>query len=203
MTDSQDAFTMEFADKSRSMWDAFRLLSREPRPHIDDVRLSLLLAHELAIRDALSRYIYYYDSKDVSGAVSMYAADAVLVNPRGTYVGHDAIRANYQYLVSLTKMVMHYAMNHLVRLEADLTTAWMTAYIHSVGLTSEGQYTCTVGTYLDHLRLVDGDWLIIERRITANFRHGLVNPPRVTSPPPPPPTRIETSIDLVGRDYFF
>ena len=153
---------------------------------------------EAAVKDVLTRYTYFYDGADIDGVMSVFHDDCVLINPRGTYIGKDAIRRNYAFLISLSKIVLHFASNVMVRFNNDGEDAWMTAYYYGVAATPDGELIATGGTYADHLIKVKRSWKIIERRITYNLRHTLSPAPPGRMARAPVPTRRQSSRDIVG-----
>jgi ketosteroid isomerase-like protein len=159
-----------------------------------------LLEEESAVRDALVRYTYFYDAKDPDGILTVFREDCVLINPRGTYVGHEAIRRNYVYLMGLSKVSMHFAPNALVRVEPSGHTAWLTGFYHDVSAFADGRLVGTGGTYADRLSRERGGWKIAARRITYNFRHRLT-PEAPPAGSPPTPSKVETSRDIVGPTF--
>jgi ketosteroid isomerase-like protein len=181
------------------MWAMHGALARLPRarPQGSEDRLRLL-EEELAVKDLLVRYTYFYDAGDLDGVMTVFHDDCVLINPRGTYEGKNAIRHNYEYLISLSKIVFHLAPNVMVRVAEDFSQAWMTAYYYGIAVTPDGRLIATAGTYADRLVKTDEGWKIIERRITYNFRNSLSALPPTDMPAAPPPSRIESSRDLVG-----
>jgi hypothetical protein len=178
------------------MWSVHHALATMPRlrGNTPEERLRLL-EEEAAVKDVLARYTYFYDAADLDGVMGVFHDDCVLINPRGTYVGREAIRRNYGYLMSLSRIVLHFAPNAIVRLLSE-TEAWMTAYYYGVAVTPERTLNGTGGTYIDHLVKHDGDWKIVERRISYNFRHALE--PQPPSGRPPEATRNESSRDIIG-----
>jgi hypothetical protein len=156
------------------------------------------IEEEAAVRDVLTRYTYFYDGADLDGVMSVFHDDCVLINPRGSYIGKDAIRRNYAFLISLSKIVLHFATNVMVRFTKDGKDAWMTAYYYGVAATPNRKLIATGGTYADHLVKVKGDWRILERRITYNMRHRLPPAPPGRMARAPIPTRKQSSRDIVG-----
>lgn len=182
-----------------SMWSIHHALATMPHLRADTLEGRLtLLEEEAAVRDVLARYTYFYDGADLDGVMSVFHDDCVLINPRGTYVGKEAIRRNYAFLISLSKVVLHFATNVMVRLLGN-TDAWMTAYYYGVAVAGDGTLNGTGGTYIDHLIKRDGSWKIVERRISYNFRHRLERQPFSGSPPEP--TRGESSRDIIGPAF--
>jgi ketosteroid isomerase-like protein len=186
-------------DLHGSMWSLHSAVANRRRasPSSPEARIRLL-EEEQAVREVLVRYTYYYDAADLDGVMSVFHDDCLLINPRGTYVGKEAIRRNYGYLISLTKIVFHLAPNVLVRVADDLQQAWMTAYYYGVAVAPDGKLNATAGTYADRLLKTGEDWKIVARRITYNLRNSLAALPPVDLPQAPAPTRAETSRDIVG-----
>jgi ketosteroid isomerase-like protein len=151
---------------------------------------------EAAIRDLLHAYAYCYDGNDLEGAVAVFHPDCVLVNPRGTYVGSEAIRRNYRYLLSVRRFSFHQLSNIVIRLSPDGHEALSTAYFHVVQIGTAAGADAGDGTYVDRLVRQDG-WRIIERRITLNLAYALGVLPEAW-PPRPEPSRPEGSRDWIG-----
>lgn len=182
------------------MWSIHHALARTPRRSTSTLGRQRLIEEELAVKDVLVRYTYFYDGGDLDGVMSVFHDDCVLINPRGTYVGKEAIRRNYGFLIALSKIVLHLAPNAMVRFAEGAKEAWMTAYYYGVAATPERKLIATGGTYADRLVKVKGDWKIIERRITYNFRHTLSPEAPGSFPPAPTPTRKQSSRDIIGPD---
>ena len=186
-------------DLRGSMWNVHHAVATMPRPRGATAAARLqLLEDEAAIKDLLGRYTYFYDGADIDGVMGVFHDDCTLVNPRGTYVGKDAVRRNYAFLISLSKIVLHLAPNAIVRVAGDGKNAWMTAYYYGIAATPDGKLIGTGGTYADRLVKVKDGWKIKERRISYNFRHTLAPQAPGLSPAPPAPTRNESSRDIIG-----
>jgi ketosteroid isomerase-like protein len=151
---------------------------------------------ELAIRDLINAYTYFYDAKDIDRLMNIYSDDCVLVNPRGTYIGTQAIRANYEGLKGGTDLIFHHANNVVVALADDSSEGWATAYLYSVSLRANGARAATMGTYVFHVARRGDEWKVIECRITDDDRHTFGPPPEIARGTVPTPTRPETSRDL-------
>ena len=191
--------TLPQFDMRGSMWSVHHALARLARGRRASLEQRLrLVEEELAAMDLLACYTYFYDGGDLDGVMSVFHDDCVLINPRGTYVGKDAIRRNYAFLISLSKIVLHFAPNVAVRIAEDASEAWMTSYYYAVAATKDGKLVATGGTYADRLVKVGGDWKIIERRITYNFRHTAIAEAPGSTPAPPKPTKNESSRDIIG-----
>ncbi|AKS32115.1 nuclear transport factor 2 family protein [Mycolicibacterium goodii] len=168
------------------------------------------LEDELAIRDAFGRYHYFYDCGDADSVANLFTEDAVLVNPRGTYIGRAAVKRNYEFLMSRSGPVFHYATNVTVRVsESDPDQAHSTAFlwcVHSTGEDDRGRATTiggAGGTYAIEWRRHDGEWLMAASRLTLNYRVGFTSPAGSTSALPPAPDLAESSTDWLRHDPDF
>lgn len=168
------------------------------------------LEDEIAIRDAFSRYHYYYDCGDAESIAGLFTEDAVLVNPRGTYVGRDAVKRNYVYLVNRSGPVFHYATNITVRVDEDepdeaLLTAFLWC-VNSVGQDEDGRATrigAGGGTYAVKWHRFDGTWLMAASRLTLNYKVGFTSPGGAKPGDPPEPDVAESSTDWLRDDPEF
>ncbi|MBM3491340.1 MAG: nuclear transport factor 2 family protein [Alphaproteobacteria bacterium] len=154
------------------------------------------IEQEAAIRDLLHSYAYCYDGNDLDGAIAVFHADCVLVNPRGTYVGIEAIGRNYRYLLAARRFSFHHLSNIVVRFAPGGREALSTAYFHVVQIGNAASADAGEGTYVDRLVRQDG-WRIIERRITLNVSYAVSVLPEAW-PPRPEPSRPEGSRDWIG-----
>jgi uncharacterized protein (TIGR02246 family) len=129
------------------------------------------LREELDLRDLLTRYAWALDRRDLEAVMSYFHDDCVVVNPRGSYAGREAIRANYEHLMPRGELLYHLTGNVAVQLlgEAEAT---MAAYFFSI-VRSDGADQAVTGTYDDRLVKADGRWQIVERRIAVTFSHTL------------------------------
>lgn len=183
-----------------SLWSLHHAMARTPRGDLTSARGLSRLAEERAVHDVLARYTFFYDGGDLDGVMSVFHDDCTLINPRGTYIGKDAIRTNYGFLISLSKVVLHFATNVLVRFSKDGKEARMGAYYYAIAATPDGKLIGTGGTYADRLVKDKGEWKIIARRITYNFRNTLSPEAPPSASLAPAPTRNESSRDILGPD---
>ena len=165
------------------------------------------LEDELAVRDAFTRYHYFYDMGDTDAIAALFAQDAILVNPRGTYIGRDQVRANYQFLVDRPGPVFHYATNVLVRVSDDGGEAWLTAFLWLVytiktaeAVADPREPSAGGGSYAIRWRKVDGAWLISESRLTLNYRVGFAPAAVGLRQAAPEPDLQESSRDWLDSD---
>jgi hypothetical protein len=182
------------------MWGVHHALARAPRPRPDSIEDRLeLIESELAARDVLCRYAYFYDGKDIDGLMSVFHPEAKVVNPRGTYIGADAIRANYEFLMGLFRIVFHYAPNVMVRVLDG--SAWVTSYLLSVGVVGDG-FNANCSSYVARLVRHGGHWRIKEMRITSNVPIDLQRRADAMRGfgEPPEPTEETSSRDWIGAD---
>jgi hypothetical protein len=189
----------------RSMWGVHHALARTPRARggTREDRLELIEL-ELAARDVLTSYTYFYDGRDLDGLMSVFHEDCTLVNPRGTYVGRDAIRRNYEYLMDVLRMVFHYAPNVMVRVLEDRRSAWVSSYLFSVGVVEDDRFNGNCSSYAARLAMTDDGWRIREMRITTNVPIDLrrrSDPMRAFSSPPEP-THETSSRDWIGAEHL-
>ncbi|SEJ66365.1 SnoaL-like domain-containing protein [Sphingobium sp. AP50] len=168
------------------MWDIFKQLGHRPRTAgLSKEDIAILDHEEAEVLDAFKRYHYLYDSRDLDGVVARFTDDCVLVNPRGTYIGKDAIRENYEYLINRPRFFIHYGTNTLVRFEPGMEEAWLGAFYQAaIILPDKSSYT-GCGTYMKRLHKRTGEWRVFEARITGNHRFDhMVGPGAPSSPPP-------------------
>lgn len=186
---------------AKDMWQPLRETADHPQLAPDSLEARLRrVEHEMAIRDLLVKYAYAYDSNDLDRVVSVFSDDCVLVNPRATFVGADAIRVNYAHLISTRRYSFHHVTNVQVRLNAALDEAAASSYWTDKHVGKSGSIDGSDGTYTDRLRLIGGQWKIVERRITANIFY-VMTPYPDPWPPLPEPTRKEGTRDWFGTTY--
>lgn len=187
---------------SREMWEPHLKAADHPvlTPKDLDARIRLL-EEERAIRDLLIKYAYCYDANNVPGVVSVFDKDAVLTNPRGTFVGSEEIRRCYEHLITTRRYSFHHVTNITVRLSEDMNEALATTYWTDKHVGRSGSIDGSDGTYVDRLRKSGADWRIVERRITANIFY-VMTPIPDPWPPVPSPTRPENTREWVGKDYM-
>jgi ketosteroid isomerase-like protein len=186
----------------RSFWGLLHdHLRIKDQPSGDLARRVQRLEDELALRDLLNTYTYYYDGSDLEGVVSVFTEDATLVNPRGTYVGAQAIRTNYAYNISNRKLSFHYASNVVVRVSEDGKEAAISAFYNAASVYASRSLASNGGSYSIRARKTAAGWKIAEMRITYNYRARLAaDNPADTLKPFPTPTRPESSKDWIGPD---
>ncbi len=186
---------------SRDMWLPLNETADRPRiaPSTLESRLQRI-EEELAVRDLLVRYAYAYDSNDLDRVVSVFSNDCVLVNPRATFVGAEAIRVNYAHLISTRRYSFHHVTNVTVRLNAQANEAVATSYWTDKHVGKSGSIDGSDGTYVDRLRKIGSEWKIVERRITANIFY-VMTPYPDPWPPLPEPTKKEGTRDWFGTTY--
>lgn len=191
------------AEWGSGMWGIFDELASKPRCHNDSPEHRALVLHEEAeVLDLFRRYHYHYDAGNINAVMDLFTEDCAVINPRGTYVGAEAIRSNYDYLTGGRYFIQHFGTNHLVRFEENMQEAWLGAFYQSVVIVRKGKAFNVGGTYLDRLRKdADGKWRIFEQRITANFKTPVEA--LVTGPGnPPTPTETRTSSDLIEPEFI-
>jgi ketosteroid isomerase-like protein len=189
-----------------------------PTTHVADKRTDpnesnsdgqLRLVSELDIRDAFSRYHYYYDAREMDSLIKLYSPECILVNPRGTYLGREAVEQSFQYVVAGQGNILHFATNVLVRLDQpDPRSALLTAYFIGVASApgpagSPRELRASGGTYCNRYVKTADEWLISEQRVTENFRTALAPLPLGARGKFPPPSVEESSNDWIGLGALF
>ncbi|MBV7482976.1 nuclear transport factor 2 family protein [Bordetella sp. BOR01] len=169
----------------KGMWNVFdRLAMRSRTAGLSKSDVSILDHEEAEVLDVFRRYHYLYDAGNLDGVVSIFSDDCVLLNPRGTYIGSEAIRENYAYLMDRTRFVLHYGTNTLVRFDRGMTQAWLGAFYSAAIVMPDKSSYSGGGTYMKRLRKQDGEWKVFEARITGNMKFdNQVGPPGKSSPP--------------------
>ena len=117
----------------------------------------------LAIQDTLSRYCYYYDSGNLDALIKeVFTGDCVMVNPRGTYIGSAALKANYGYILRNKRFSFHNCHNVTVRIEETERTAGLTAFFTDVLVLASGGLKASYGSYVAKLVKSGDRWQICE-----------------------------------------
>ena len=183
----------------QGMWNHHQWLVSSDRARPTDINARMdALEDEMAIRQLLAMYSYFYDSKELDRLMDVFTKDCVLVNPRGTYVGREAIRSNYEYLMSLTKISFHRPSNVVVKIAEDRSTAWASSYLLDLAVELDGAATLYAGTFADRVSRTSEGWRIAERRITVNIRQAMPLIPSAPHTAPPKPSSSQTSVDLTA-----
>lgn len=144
-----------------------------------------------------------YDAHDLDGVLECFTDDVVQVNGRGTFVGKDALRRSYEYLISGQRMIFHYGIGVFVTVDdedpdAGLLTARYFGYMTPV----DSEPNFHVGTYVNWMRRMDGRWLIAEQRITFNYQVNVELAPRSHHPNQPDPDLVFSHVHLVEDRYL-
>lgn len=145
------------------------------------------------IAELVASYSYFYDGRALEQLVQLFAPDAVVINPRGTYEGRDAIRRNYDYNISRRRRSLHFVTNTVIAQPESGPIACV-SYWYSTSEYNDGTARGTGGLYID--RVVRNEarrWTFAERRITHNISHQLNLPPSAAPESFPTPTSPLTS----------
>lgn len=214
MTDTEREQTQdvdEFA-WARTMWEpfvdqAFELMERDEAPKDDSsdgvLRRLRALEDERAIEHVFRRYHACYDAGDIERILSCYTTDAIQINARGTYRGHDELRESYRWLTSRQRFVVHYGTNVVVTVDdQDPDRATLNAFWFAGVVNLNDQLRSCGGTYLHQMRRVDGRWLIAAQRITFNYLTEQQMVPRDLSGKIPQAASPLTTRDLVEERYL-
>ena len=187
---------------SRDMWSPLLDTANHPqlKPGSLEKRLRRI-EEDSAIRDLFVKYCYAYDSNTCDDVMSVFSDDCVLINPRATFVGADAIRRNYDHLMTTRRYSFHHVSNLSIRLNEQMDEASATSYWSDKHVGKSGSIDGSDGTYTDRLKKIDGEWKITERRITANIFY-VMTPYPDAWPPLPEPTRKEGTRDWFGSTFM-
>lgn len=156
-----------------------RSLSIEERlSRLEDVR---------EIEDAFRLYHIFYGGKDLEATLDLFTDDAVQINGRGTFIGKESLRASYRFLMDNQRFIIHHGTNVLITLDPEeRDAAILTARHINFWMGKDGTPGIVGGTYLNHMRRVDGRWLIARQRLTFNYKTTAELVPRVVSSAPTP-----------------
>ncbi|HEX5121131.1 MAG TPA: SgcJ/EcaC family oxidoreductase [Pseudonocardiaceae bacterium] len=150
------------------------------------------------IRAVINQYAYCYDEGDLDGLMEIYSDDCRLVNNKGTFVGTDAIRANYQQNIHDRTFGYHHVTDVQLVLDDTATTAWASGFLYNVAVRKQVA-TGTMANCLFHLTVRDGRWQVIESRIAIGNRHEFAPRNLPATTPPPYATDPATVDDLIDE----
>jgi hypothetical protein len=170
-------------------WDISRALWRTPAERSDtrDGELGRLKT-ELELRDLQARYFDALDSGDLDAVMSFFHEDCELVGARGTFVGKDAIRGDYELVLSQSQARLHMTANVSVRL-LDSDEAWMSSRNYGVLRRLDNQLLGVSAVLVERLVKTDR-WLYRQRRVTPMFSCALTEQPfDLSAAAPDTPTR--------------
>lgn len=197
---------------AQSMWkpfvdQAFDVKKRNEQPRDDSpdgvLRRLQRLEDEREIELTFRRYHSCYDAADIDGILSCYTDDAIQINARGTYQGHQELRKSYRWLTSGQKFAIHHGTNVVVTIdEDDPDQATLNAFWISTVMTHEDKLVLCGGTYVHRMRRVHGQWLIAKQRITFNYMADLDRIHRDLGDRVPRSAGSVTTHDLVEERYL-
>jgi ketosteroid isomerase-like protein len=121
------------------------------------------LADREAIRDLARRYAHCVWSKDVGGAVALFAEDGVMdPGDRPPIRGRAALREAYQGMVGGAEL-QPFVHNHVIELRGDYATG--NCYLDLRG-SQDGRSMIGAGYYDDEYVRVGGEWKFRSRKLT-------------------------------------
>ena len=187
MKPDYEARLEHFASVAKGRRHPFEWIASSERARLDP-------SDDLGVRDVLARYASLLDAGDLDGVMGIFDAQGILVNPRGTFAGRDALRANFAWLMSQRRLVFHTTSNVLVR--GSVREAWLTAYYQIVSVNPVDEMRLSGGTYVLQL-VAGGEWVIAAMRITDDYLQVLRpgSSLRPAAEPPPEPSAPLTSSD--------
>jgi ketosteroid isomerase-like protein len=155
---------------------------------------------ETCLRQIMVKYAYSYDSNNVDALMTIFSDDAVLINPRATFIGSAMIKRNYDHLITTRRYSFHHITNLMTRFSDDGTEALGTMYWTDKHVGTSGSIDGSDGTYVSKFRKTHGQWLIVELRITANIFYVMTPYPDPWPTLPEPSNKIGTR-EWVGPKY--
>jgi ketosteroid isomerase-like protein len=173
---------------------AFR--TRPSRAALEE-RVAALEA-ESQIRNLLNRYAYGYDGDDLDHLKQIYSDDCVVVNRHGTFIGPEAIRANYQRGVNARAVSFHHLSNIEIALEPSNDEAWVTGYIYNLTV-KDGTAGGAMASCVFHVRRTGGVWLVHECRVVVTNQHDFLPRAARESNKKPVPTKPQTVAELIDE----
>ena len=167
-------------ESQTAVLDRVREIAKLPRwPNADrasdSTRLQAML-EEAAIRELPATWGYALDAGNIDEIVDFFDQDGVLVNHRGRFVGHDAIRRNYVEMFEQWQFTRHVWVNIVVRLIGDLNEAYLTGYNRATVATKDRSIAKEFGiTDLWLLKKTSSGWKVRERNFAVDFNHDLTS----------------------------
>lgn len=135
-------------------------------PIEDDRSLAALVA-ERELHDFAILYAHTLDKGNVDDVIRLFAADCVMTTPRGTFTGHEELRAEYERMVRDAAPRMHQFSNILVRLAADLSNGYVSCYVTAILDGTDGTTRLIAGYIVIRVIRTSDGWRI-QRRWVAN-----------------------------------
>lgn len=209
MSDTAEQPVQDRPEWATTMWGAHRAQAlaelaalNKPRPLTIEERLRRL-EDEREITAVFHRYHIFYSSGDVENILSCFTPDAVQINGRGTFIGHDSLRENYRWLTSHQKMIIHYGTNlHVTFDDDDPDRGLLTARFLAARVTWQDTFDMCGGLYTNKMVRTDGRWFISHQRITLNYLYRVPLSRRVVGPDAPVPDAPVSQRDLIEERYL-
>lgn len=129
------------------------------------------LQDRMQIQDLSNLYAYYVDEMKIEEWVNCFTADAVFDESdlgNGTHIGHEAIRAFGERLVTRVQLVVHLMSNHLVW-DLGETDARGSSVAVVEAIYANGDRYRNHCSYADRYLKVDGTWKIKHRVAKRTF----------------------------------
>lgn len=144
------------------------------------------LESRMAIRDLVSDYCHGFDKRDYERFMGIWWEDCVwdIGPPFGRFEGHAGIhQALHEVLWPAWRQSQHLTTNLKIEF-LDPDNARSECDVDAIGMLNDDPDCQIVGaTYRDQLQARDGQWRILERKVTIHY----FNPLRGTTLSPPQP----------------
>jgi hypothetical protein len=130
------------------------------------------MSAEDSIRRTLALYPRRHDTRDVDGYAALFAERGRFVGRNADHVGRDAIRtfiANLYATQPPERQTKHLCANSLIDVQGQTASA-TTDFVAYERLGDGPWKVHTIGTYVDHLVLEQGEWRFAERRVETGPR---------------------------------
>jgi ketosteroid isomerase-like protein len=186
-------------DLPRTLLGAHVLFVKQARPRERLATIEERVTHleaEWDVRSVINQYAYCYDEGDIDGLMDIYSDDCRLINNKGTFVGSDAIRANYEDNIGARSFGYHHVSDVQVVLNDTATAAWASGFLYNLAV-RQGVATGTMANCLFHLALTGSGWKVIESRIVIGNRHEFLPRDAKDGPAPAYATSTGTVTDLI------
>jgi hypothetical protein len=135
----------------------------------------------LDILELYARYGDAEDEGDVEALLATFTSLGVLEDSIGLFSGQAELRQSFQGRIAMLRSKRHLTFNHVITAEDDPESATVECRYLLVEA-ERAPALVDVGTYVDQLRKIEGEWKFVHRKVKRRPVPG-VQP--VVAPPPP------------------
>lgn len=123
----------------------------------------------MAVRDLFARFTYALDQNDLDAIMEFFTDDCVMTNPRGTFSGLGAVRAEFEKRHRPEDRRFHTWSNIVVRLTDEFLAGTITAYFLAVVQRGGEPARWVGGLRADKVVKRNGQWRIREYTTSVIF----------------------------------